>query len=102
MDDMLCKNCQIRPRQYSDTNKNTGKKYYKKLCVKCNRYPNLKEKAKQKHCDICFKEYHFCAMDVDHIDPNGGEGYKNLRILCAVCHRIKTHYNKESSNNRDK
>lgn len=30
------------------------------------------------------------ATDVDHIDPNGGEGDENLRALCGYHHRIKS------------
>ena len=95
MKDLMCKNCQIRPKQ-SNGNYN-GRKIFKKLCARCTKFPNLKEKANQKHCSICHKEYHFSQLDVDHIkSAKRNDNYENLQVICSNCHRLNTYMNKES------
>lgn len=46
-------------------------------------------------CGKCgFKPEHACQMDVDHIDGNPkNNAVSNLMVLCANCHRLKTHQN---------
>ena len=49
-------------------------------------------------CSFCgFIPVHSCQLDVDHIDGNHkNNDPTNLQTLCANCHRLKTHINKDS------
>lgn len=98
--DRLCSNCGIRPKQ--GNGKKNGKTYYKSKCARCTKYPNLKEKAKQDYCSICHNKYHWIALDCDHIKQGGGDGYDNLQIICANCHRLKSLMGKETGPKRGK
>lgn len=51
-------------------------------------------------CELCgFVPVHICQLDVDHIDGNKkNNSIENLQTLCANCHRLKTHYNKDNVN----
>jgi 5-methylcytosine-specific restriction endonuclease McrA len=45
---------------------------------------------------------HPCQLDVDHIDGNRTNSKSsNLQTLCANCHRLKTHMNKDHLRGRD-
>lgn len=97
----LCSNCGIRPSELGVIKKtkdsNTYKRYYKKVCKTCRKYPALGDKAKERLCRGCNKEYPTICLDVDHIDGNRRNNkYHNYQILCANCHRIKTHLCKDS------
>lgn len=49
--------------------------------------------AKKTSCEHCgFVALHPCQLDVDHIDGNRDNNKpNNYRTLCANCHRLKTH-----------
>lgn len=93
---------------------NDGTRYYMQDCQGCtveklhgNRnaikkpwhYPGREYKRHRKdHCEECgFIAKHICQLDVDHIDGNKKNNHiNNLKTLCANCHRLKTHQNKDS------
>lgn len=86
----ICSCCGIRASELG-YHKGT-KSYYKKLCKTCKRYPGLGDKARQTHCSVCLKTLHPVCLDVDHIitaKPKNNT-YKNLQIICANCHRLKS------------
>ena len=76
------------------------------LCVECNKVSRQQDKgvsqAAKKHkgdrCRNCgFVALHSCQLDVDHIDGNrDNDSPENLQTLCANCHRLKTHLNKDN------
>lgn len=89
---------------------------YKKEWHKRNRRPKDKQtslqrkkdiarKARQMPCFACKQEFHYCAMDLHHVDPSQKEksistliksgGYEALENeikkcvpLCSNCHRL--------------
>lgn len=75
-------------------------KVYRVLCDKCHRQGR---RTKKSYCENCgFIPAHSCQLDVDHIDGNKKNHTKeNLQTLCANCHRLKTHNNKEWRNRYD-
>lgn len=92
---------------------------YRPLCSGCDdllrRSPEGKQKDKERiktyrtettrpyrkfvrsFCESCgFVPQHMCQLDVDHIDGNHENNIEdNLQTLCANCHRLKTHLNKD-------
>ena len=66
--------------------------------VKYRKYPWRSHKGDS--CSSCgFIPEHKCQLDVDHIDGDkSNNSPENLQTLCANCHRIKTHNNKEYLN----
>ena len=52
---------------------------------------------KKDHCEECgFVAIHSSQLDIDHIDGNhSNNDEENLQTLCANCHRLKTHLNRE-------
>jgi 5-methylcytosine-specific restriction endonuclease McrA len=52
---------------------------------------------KKEACEACgFVPVHSIQLDVDHIDGNKkNNDLDNLQTLCANCHRLKTHINKD-------
>jgi len=52
---------------------------------------------KETQCARCgFVPEHPCQLDVDHIDGNNANNDpSNYQTLCANCHRLKTHKNKD-------
>lgn len=52
---------------------------------------------KKDYCEHCgFQPVHKSQLDVDHIDGNKyNNDPSNLQTLCANCHRLKTHLNKD-------
>lgn len=72
--------------------------YAKSLNARINERPW--KKYRKLFCEQCgFVAAHHSQLDVDHIDAdktNNCEG--NLMTLCANCHRLKTHVNKDYMN----
>lgn len=58
---------------------------------------------KKDHCELCgFVAVYKGQLDVDHIDGNHkNNDINNLQTLCANCHRLKTHLNKDSHRKLD-
>ena len=48
-------------------------------------------------CEHCgFLPNHSSQLEVDHIDGNHyNNEFNNLQTLCANCHRLKTHINRD-------
>jgi len=72
-----------------------GTKLWDRICWKCK--ANSYHKHKKDYCEFCgFKALHAVQLDVDHIDGNHkNNNESNLMTLCANCHRLKTHVNKD-------
>ena len=72
---------------------------YRKYCNKHDKQYHEKQYrlVKKDSCELCgFVAEHSCQLDVDHIDGNKqNNNTSNLQTLCANCHRLKTHQNKE-------
>ena len=71
-------------RKYCNTHEKSHYKYKYRL-------------AKEAKCCSCgFVPVHPCQLDVDHVDGNKhNNDIENLQTLCANCHRLKTHKNKD-------
>ena len=70
------------------------------FCSACKTKNKVKfsyRKHKKDHCEICgFIPKIPQQLDVDHIDGNKkNTDSSNFQTLCANCHRLKTHQNKE-------
>jgi hypothetical protein len=54
-------------------------------------------KHKKDYCELCgFVADHRAQLDIDHIDgDHQNNDMTNLQTLCANCHRLKTHQNKD-------
>lgn len=52
---------------------------------------------KKGYCEKCgFIPQHSCQLDVDHKDGDHSNNHiDNLQTLCANCHRLKTHQNRD-------
>ena len=73
----------------------SGNQIWDKLCWTCR--GNSYRVHKKLHCESCdFIALHPVQLDVDHIDGNrANNDIDNLQTLCANCHRLKTHINKD-------
>ena len=69
-----------------------GRKRYGRICTQCRR-KKLYSKYKKDKCENCgFVPEWMGQLDVDHIDGNrNNNDESNLMTLCANCHRLKTH-----------
>lgn len=81
------------------TTKNGYTSWYK-LCGSCRTKNKVKfsyRKYKKDHCELCgFIPKIPQQLDVDHIDGNKENNSPlNFQTLCANCHRLKTHQNKD-------
>ena len=81
-----------------------GKQYISAVCKACARWSSKKmgnaknyRIHKKEYCEACgFVAKHKSQLDVDHIDGNGSNNnIDNLQTLCANCHRLKTHENRD-------
>lgn len=98
-----------------------GKVYWRSICSVCadlkyktpeqikkknreatRRQVRKKRNEKLKPCTSCgFQPTHSCQMDWDHIDGNCQDNDpKNLQLLCANCHRLKTWLNRDFASSR--
>ncbi len=71
-----------------------GEKVYRPICNTCKRRGR---RTKKDHCENCgFIALHAVQLDVDHKDADGSNNSpENIWTLCANCHRLKTHVNKD-------
>lgn len=89
--------CQCGNVQSTEGTNKHGEKIYRLLCNRCHREGR---RTKKSYCENCgFVALHKCQLDVDHIDGNKmNHTEENLQTLCANCHRLKTHANKDWMN----
>lgn len=105
MERPLCEKCKknLARKYYGRQNRTQG---YRKDCGPCHRKRygmSLKQYQKpyrrniKPRCEFCgFIPIHPCQLDIDHIDGNHhNNNVDNLQTLCANCHRLKTHLNKD-------
>lgn len=105
----LCVKCNKNPQ------KSRGNGKYRSLCSLCDKKefsPQSRRKSSikvvdrkrrpyRKHvkdkCQKCgFIPEHICQLDVDHIDgDHSNNDFGNLQTLCANCHRLKTHQDRQ-------
>jgi hypothetical protein len=82
----------------------TGKQIWDKLCWlhRSHRKGNYRAHKKD-YCEACgFVAIVAAQLDVDHIDGDRtNNDIDNLQTLCANCHRLKTHTNKDHLRGRD-
>jgi HNH endonuclease len=85
-----------------------GKQYISAVCKACARWSSKKMSNtknyrihKKEYCEACgFVAKHISQLDVDHIDGNSSNNnIDNLQTLCANCHRLKTHENRDYVSN---
>jgi 5-methylcytosine-specific restriction endonuclease McrA len=72
-----------------------GTQLWDRLCATCRENGYRKHKTDQ--CAFCgFVAIHSVQLDVDHIDgDHKNNDVSNLQTLCANCHRLKTHMNRD-------
>ena len=95
----MCIRCEENPAEV----KNERQLLLCPVCRKANRAGRLngnrefRLKHKKTACEHCgFVALHPCQLDVDHIDGNrDNDDPSNFRTLCANCHRLKTHMEKD-------
>ena len=77
----------------------SDKKYCTRRCKERSRrkrYAEYKSTQELKCIKCGFIPVHRSQLDVDHIDGNKhNNNVSNLQILCANCHRLKTHINRD-------
>ncbi len=80
--------------------KRKDKVFCNRACKVKNRQGFSYRRYKMDRCEFCgFVAVHPCQLDVDHIDGNRQNNEPdNLQTLCANCHRLKTHLNKDHLN----
>ena len=65
-----------------------GTRSFRGQCMQCRHKPY--RKYKKKYCELCdFKPVHPCQLDIHHVDgDHKNNNKKNLKTLCANCHRL--------------
>lgn len=94
----LCQVCKTTPTVGRRKRCNSCSREYRRIKNKAKRNTRKNRKSTIKDlCSICsFVPKHSCQMDVDHIDGDKmNNDPKNLQVLCANCHRLKTQLNKD-------
>ena len=97
----FCEECQLRLVERAASSRG-----WRRKCEKCRRqgYRNnpLKHTRRQLResvgqCQQCgFVPVHICQLEVDHIDGDHNNNERtNWQVLCANCHKLKTHLNGE-------
>lgn len=71
---------------------------WRSVCMSHHKKPHMEAKAAV--CECCgFVPAHPCQLDVDHKDGDHSNNEPdNLITLCANCHRLKTHNEREYMN----
>jgi 5-methylcytosine-specific restriction endonuclease McrA len=90
----VCRICQINLGM-SKGRSRTGRRRYMKICSPCRKFEY--RQFKKMECELCgFEPEWIGQLDVDHIDGNHlNNDPANLMTLCANCHRLKTHKNRD-------
>jgi predicted nucleic-acid-binding Zn-ribbon protein len=110
----ICPECNTRVCTFNSYSKKDGRPLFKKKCDKCRgayeRRPYHKTNPRQRKyidaikrkkltmtCERCgFRAEHSSQLDIDHIDGNrNNNDPSNHQVLCANCHRHKTHTEKK-------
>jgi 5-methylcytosine-specific restriction endonuclease McrA len=73
-----------------------GRQVFRRICHQC-RIKGIYTRYKRGFCEVCgFIPDWLGQLDVDHIDGDSSNNEKsNLKTLCANCHRLKTHKQKD-------
>jgi hypothetical protein len=111
----ICPECGLRKCSFSHKRQD-GTRVYKKKCFRCKgkkwvgvpkdklpyykvAYARKEELMRCEMPDCNFKAVHLCQLDIDHIDGDKqNNDPSNLIVLCANCHRLKTHMSKDYVN----
>lgn len=91
--------CACGNRTTSDGIKN-GQRKFKKRCWSCRKYGHrVTGYTKQPCCELCgFVAQWHNQLDIDHRDGNKKNNeHSNLWTLCANCHRLKGHQQRDFS-----
>jgi hypothetical protein len=80
----------------SSAGRRNGRQVYKRICTQCRRN-KVYSKYKRGFCSVCgFIPDWLGQLDVDNIDGDkNNNDPQNLQTLCANCHRLKTHRQKD-------
>jgi hypothetical protein len=101
----ICSKCHIFSCLSQGVSK-LGYQKYRTVCRSCHNSKHIKTYRlhKKNTCEKCgFIPHHLCQLDVDHIDGNHmNNDPSNLMTLCANCHRLKTHLQKDHSRKTQK
>lgn len=98
MNRVVCKNNECSNLATSVGRRKDGSIKYGPLCSSCKKKPW--QSYKGSFCGRCgFIPEHSCQLDVDHIDGDKQNNQpSNYQTLCANCHRLKTHFEKNYVN----
>ena len=93
----LCGSVRIRLRDKKNKTASSRWRCETVYKEKMQRYRAPHHAYRKEVCEHCgFEPVHISQLDVDHIDGNNqNNDPSNLQTLCANCHRLKTHLNKD-------